>query len=256
MSVRRRRAGALVAVSVVLLIVGACRSQSESVTSTNSQSSDTVVSLTPPFQTKEPERYSALRTITIVNAAGETLVTKTAVARDGESRRNESKVASKTTVYLDVPEGKFVLLPDEKVYADLTDESRISADKDEDGLSSSPDALLHTDAGSTSYQKMGTESVTGRNANKYRIVVNSSAAANVSQSETFMWIDEALQMPIRSETKSSDGTRVTMEVSEIKLEVDKSLFRIPEGYQKLTFTELRKRLAAVQNNPATDKGIH
>ena len=243
MIVLRKRAGALVAVSVVLLVAGACRSQSENLTTTNSQSSDTVVSSTPPFQTKEPSRYSALRTITIVNAAGESLVTKTSVARDGESRRHESTVASKTTVYLDVPEGKFVLLPDEKVYADLTDESQISADKDEDGLNSSPDALLHTDAGSTSYQKVGAESVAGRNANKYRIVVNSSSATNVSQSETLMWIDEALQMPIKSETKSSDGTRVTMEVSEIKLEVDRNLFRVPENYKKLTFTELRKRLA-------------
>ncbi len=59
-----------------------------------------------------------------------------------------------------------------------------------------------------------------------------------------MWIDEALQMPIRSETKSADGTRVMMEVSEIKLEVEKSLFAIPEGYKKVTFTELRKRLIA------------
>lgn len=256
MIVVRRRAGALVAVSVVLVIAGACRSQSESLTATNSQSSDTVVSSTPPFQTKEPERYSALRTITVVNAAGETLVTKTSVARDTESRRNESTVASKTVVYLDVPEGKFVLLPDEKVYADLTDEGRISADKTEEGLESSPDALLHTDAGNTSYQKMGTESVAGHNANKYRIVVNSPAPANVSQSETLMWIDEALQMPIKSETKSADGTRVTMEVSEIKLEVDKSLFKVPQGYQKLTFTELRKRLTVPQNNPAPDKGIH
>jgi outer membrane lipoprotein-sorting protein len=256
MIVLRKRAGALVAVSVVLLVLGACRSQNESLTSTDTQPSDTVVSSTPPFQTKEPERYSALRTITVVNAAGETLVTKTSVARDGDSRRNESTVASKTTILLDLPEGRFVLLAEEKVYADLTNEGRITADKAEDGFESSPDALLHTDAGSTSYQKMGAESVAGRNANKYRIVVNSSAAANVSQSETLMWIDETLQMPIRSETKSSDGTRVTMEVSEIKLEVDKGSFRIPEGYQKLTFAELRERLAAVQNNPATDKGIH
>lgn len=255
MIVLRKRAGALVAVSVVLLVASACRSQNESLTTTNSQSSDTVVSSTPPFQTKEPSRYSALRTITIVNAAGESLVTKTSVARDGDSRRHESTVASKTRVYLDVPEGKFVLLPDEKVYADLTNESQIS-DKEEDGLNSSPDALLHTDAGSTSYQKLGGESIAGRNANKYRIVVNSSAAANVSQSETLMWIDEALQMPVKSETKSSDGTRVTMEVSEIKLEVDKSLFRVPEGYQKLTFAEFRKRLTPAQNNPAPDKGIH
>jgi outer membrane lipoprotein-sorting protein len=58
-----------------------------------------------------------------------------------------------------------------------------------------------------------------------------------------MWIDEALQMPIRSETKSADGTRVTMEVTEIKLDVDGRLFAIPEDYQKIKFSELRKRLS-------------
>jgi len=66
--------------------------------------------------------------------------------------------------------------------------------------------------------------------------------ANVSQSETVMWIDEALQMPIKSETKSVDGTRVTMEVSEIKLDADNDLFKVPEGYKKVAFSELRKRL--------------
>lgn len=229
----------LVAVCVVLLTIAACRSQSEPLT-TETSPPDTVVSSTPPFQTKEPGRYSAVRTITAVNAEGQTLVTKTSVARDGESRRHESTVASKTVVYLDVPEGKFVLLPAEKVYADLTDESRVFADQNEEGLESSPDALLHT--GSTSYQKMGIEAVGGRSANKYRILVNNAAAGNVSQSETLMWVDEALEMPIKSETKSADGTRVTMEVSEIKAEVDRNLFSVPKDYQKLLFSELRKRL--------------
>jgi len=237
MSALRKRAGALVAVSVVLLAVASCRSQSETLTTEN-QSSETVVSSTPPFQTKEPERYSAVRTITTVNAAGETLVTKTSVARDGDMRRHDSGVNSQKIVYLDVPEGKFVLLPDEKVYADLTEQGTIAADKDGEV---SPDRLLHEDAGSTSYQKLGTESIAGRGTNKYRIVVNSSAAANVSQSETLMWIDEALQMPVRSETKSADGTRVTMELSEIKLDVNKDLFKVPKDYQKLSFSELRKR---------------
>ncbi|HEU4836083.1 MAG TPA: hypothetical protein VFS90_16765, partial [Pyrinomonadaceae bacterium] len=91
----------VVAVSVVLLAVASCRSQTETLTNDN-QSSDTVVSATPPFQTKEPERYRAVRTITTVNAAGETIVTKTSIARDGESRRLESNAV----VYLDVPEGR------------------------------------------------------------------------------------------------------------------------------------------------------
>jgi outer membrane lipoprotein-sorting protein len=234
MIVRRKRAGVVVAVSVVLLVITSCRSQSENLTTSGTQSSDTVVSSTPPFQTKEPEIYHAVRTITTVNAAGETLVTKTSVARDGDLRRHESG----KIVYLDVTEGKFVLLPAEKLYADLTEESTISADDLED----SPDRLLHEDKASTSYQRLGMEVIVGRNTNKYRIVVNNSAAPNVSQSETVMWVDETLQMPVRSETKSADGTRVTMELSEIKLEVDKDLFKVPKDYQKLTFSELRKRL--------------
>ena len=228
----RKRAGAVVAVSVVLLAIASCRS--DTLTTSGNQSSDTVVSSTPPFQTKEPERYHAVRTTTVVSAAGETLVTKTSVTRDGEMRRQESD----KVVYLDVPEGKFVLLPAEKVYADLADESTINADPSE----ISPEGLLHEDSESTSYQKLGAESISGRNTNKYRIVVNSSAPSNVSQSETLMWIDDALQMPVKSETKSADGTRVTMELSEIKLEVDKDLFKVPKDYQKLTLSELQKRL--------------
>ena len=89
---------AVIAVSVVLLAITSCRSQNDSLTTSGTQSSDTVVLSTPPFQTKEPERYHAVRTITTVNAAGETLVTKTSVVRDGEMRRHESG----KIVYLDV----------------------------------------------------------------------------------------------------------------------------------------------------------
>jgi len=122
----RKRAAPLIAVSVVLLVTASCRSQNESIKTSETQPSDTVVSSTPPFQTKEPERYRAVRTLTTVSAAGETLVTKTSVARDGEMRRHESG----KTVYLDIADGKFVLLPSEKVYADLTDQSQISADQE------------------------------------------------------------------------------------------------------------------------------
>ena len=227
---------------MVLLVLAACSSQNKTLTSAT-PSPDTIVSSTPPFQTKEPEHYSAVRTITAVSAEGRSSVTKAYVARDGESSRYESTGTLKNTIYLSTAAGKFFLLPDEKVYADVTDQSQISADPNEEGLESSPDALLHTDTSATSYQKLGNEVIAGRNTNKYRIVVNSSAPANVSQSETLMWIDEALQMPIKSETKS-DGTHVTMEVSEIKLDVNKSLFVIPQDYKKVTFTELRKRLIA------------
>ena len=236
----RKRERALISLCSSLLLVASCSSQS-SRPATGNAVTEVVVSSTPPFQTKEPERYRATRTITTVTADGKTTVTKSSTARDGELRRTESKVASMRLVVLNLPQGTFVLLPDDKVYADSTGE--IVAGAAEDG-EISPEKLLHDETGSTSYQTLGTELIAGRNTNKYRVAVNSSNAAGVSQSETLIWIDEALGMPIRSETKSSDGMSITMELSEIALDMDKDVFQIPQDYQKLAFSELLERLNA------------
>lgn len=218
----------------ILLLCAGCRSQNEPATPHNA-SAETVISSTPPFQTKEPERYSATRTITIVTAEGKTVVTKTSIARDGDMRREESE---KKIAYLDLPEGRFILLPNDKMYADLATETNLTDDGEEEV---SPERLLHDDATNTSYQKRGTESIHGRNSTMYRIVVNSSAPGNVSLTETLIWIDETLNMPIRSET-TSKGTKITMELSDLALVVDKRVFQIPDDYKKVAFSELQKRL--------------
>jgi outer membrane lipoprotein-sorting protein len=236
MNLRLTRERALISV-LTLLLVASCRSVNDSPAPPGAPT-DTVVSSTPPFQTKEPDRYRATRTITSVTADGKTTVTKSSTARDGEMRRTESEFASRKLVFLNLPQGTFVLLPDEKLYADSGSETVTGAADDGE---ISPEKLLHDETASTSYQKLGAESIAGRNTNKYRIVVNSSNAANVSPSETLIWIDEALGMPIRSETRSSDGTRITMELSDISLHIDTGLFQIPEDYRKVTLVELLKR---------------
>ena len=238
MTLRWRRE--LIVVSLALLTIS-CRSQSNSVPNENS-ATDTVVSSTPPFQTKEPDRYRAIRNVTVVAANGQTVTTKNLIARDGELRRNESQVASKTIAYLERPEGRFVLLPDEKIYAEIAPDTSLPANEDDDALERSPEGLLHAETGNTSYQTLGKEAIGGRNADKYRVVVNAPSAANVSVSETLIWIDNVLRMPIKSETKSSDGTRVSMELTDISVEVDNVLFQIPKDYQKVMFAEFRKRL--------------
>src|SRR5437868_14498365 len=99
--------------SIALLFLATCKINNAPINSANT-SSETVVSSTPPFQTKEPERYRATRTITITTAAGETQVTRTSSARDGEVRGYESVAmdgADRSTVYLYIPEGRLVLLP-------------------------------------------------------------------------------------------------------------------------------------------------
>jgi hypothetical protein len=236
MIVRRK---ALICSSLALLIVASCRAQNDSPV-TNNAPSDTVVSATPPFQTKEPERYRATRTITNVTADGKTNVITHSVAKDGERRRFEAEFVSKKMIFLDVPEGKLLLLPDEKVYADQSNGPPPGSSYEDE---SSPERLLHTDTANSSYQKLGAELISGRKTEKYRVVVNAANAANVSSSETLIWIDEALGMPIRSETKSSDGSRSTMELSDISLEVDKNLFQVPDDYKKITAAELLQFLA-------------
>lgn len=222
---------------IMLLFVGACRVQNEPAP-TGPISSETVVSSTPPFETKEPDRYSATRTITIVAPDGETMVTKSSIIRDGEMRRYESEIASKKIAYLNVPEGKFVLLPDARVYSDQPTESDRGAGEDE----FSPETLLHSETTNTTYQKIGTEVVGGRNSTKYRIVVNSSTPGSVSLSETLIWFDETLKMPVRSETTSADGTKMTMELLDVTFDVDQRFFQVPVDYQKIAFSEFRKLL--------------
>ncbi len=238
MTFRQRRA--LIVVWLVLLTLS-CRSQNNTTANENART-DTVVSSTPPFQTKEPDRYRAIRNITVVAANGQTLTTKNLIARDGDLRRSESQVASKTVAYLERPEGKFVLLPDEKIYAEVAPDTSLPTTQDPETLERSPEGLLHADVGNTSYEKLGKEAIGQRGTDKYRVVVNAASAASVSVSETLIWIDEALGMPIKSETKSADGTRVLMELSDISVDVDNVLFQIPKDYQKITFAEFLKHL--------------
>lgn len=235
----RRPKRSLTSLFCSLLVFASCSSQNNS-PATNNAPTDTVASSTPPFQTKEPERYRATRTITSITADGKTTVAKTSTIKDGEMRRTETEVGSRKLVFLNVPDGTFVLLPEEKLYASTSSDESVLGSAEDGELT--PEKLLHDDIGSTSYQKLGTESISGRNTNKYRVVVNKSNAASVSQIETLIWIDEALGMPIRSETKSADGTHVRMELSEIALDVDKAVFQIPADYHKLVLSELMGRL--------------
>jgi outer membrane lipoprotein-sorting protein len=239
---------ALLSLWLCVLAVASCRTTNESNTY-DGPKTDTVVSTTPPFKTKEPERYSATRTITIVAPTGEIAITTTSIARDGSMRREELETASTKVVYLELPAGRFILLPGQKVYAAATSDEAAANSNANETDENSPDRLLHTDPISTTYQAAGAETVAGRSTAKYRIVVNNSAAENVSPNETLMWIDNELNMPIKSETKSPDGTRSVMQLSDVSLDPDKQLFQIPAGYEKIAFSSLQKQLRALRLNP-------
>lgn len=241
----RKRASALLSLSLCLLASASCRTASEPAANETS-ANGSIVSTTPPFQTREPDRYRATRTITIFTPNSETIATTTLIAKDGPLRREQPEDSLPQVIYLDLLEGRFVLLPETRVYAAATpDETNTDAGAE----NNSPDRLLHLEPINTTYQSLGTEVIAGRNTHKYRIIVNGSAPENVSQLETLMWINEALKMPIKTETKSADGTRVTIELSDISLNPDNELFQIPAGYEKIAYGDLRKQLKGARLNP-------
>ena len=243
MSTVRRAALLSIAASVTLLAAGCAQNQK---LGTETNANTAVFSSTPPFATAEPERYRATRTITTVAANGQTAVTKYSIARNGEARREESENNGQRVVYLTLPNGRFVLFPDEKIYAAVTSEEANSGELEPEAA---PDRLLHTELVTPGYQKLGAETINGRELQKYRIVVNNSAGENVSVGKTLLWFDEALHMPVRTEISSPNGPRVTTELSDVVLNVNQTLFEIPKDYQKVGFDKLRERLNLTNPKP-------
>ena len=242
------RSPPLWALLLCVLAVASCRTANEPAAN-DAPKTNTIVSNTPPFKTNGPERYSATRTITIFNPNGDTSTSSTLIVRDGPRWREEPQATEPRVIYLDLPAGRFIVYPDEKIYAASTNEDERANSQSEEPDENSPDRLLHIDPISTTYESLGAEKTGERTISKYRIVVNVSLTENVPPSETLMWIDDALNMPIKSETKSTDGTSTAMELSSVMLTPDKKLFEIQPDYKKVGFSTLQKQLSARRLNP-------
>jgi hypothetical protein len=246
MSAVRAHRSALVTLCLCVFAIASCRTAGDP-TPAATPSPATVVSITPPFQTKEPERYSATRIVTTVGPNGEKTVESWLIGKDGLIHRREDGSEATRTVYLDSPEGRFILWPEQKVYAveagDYGDPSDFKEDEN------SPDRLLHTDPVSSAFQLLGTETVDGRGAAKYRVDVNEGAGAGVSGSDVLIWVDNVLNMPIKTEIRSPDGSVVVTELANVTLQPDKQLFQIPPEFEKIPYSALQKQLKARRLNP-------
>jgi len=174
--------------------------------------------------------------------SGQSSTSTVTIARDGDKRREEDNSAGKRVVYLDLPEGNFVLIPDEKIYAETVGPGAfVRGQQGQESQDGFEEVYVHTAPIQSTYQNLGAETVNGTSTTKYKVTVNSETNGSVSESETLIWIDGALGMPVKSETHSAAGTR-RMELSRVSLSVDKALFAIPKGYQKVEMQVLQQRI--------------
>ena len=201
-----------------------------------------IVSSTPPFPTKEPDHYRAVRTVTRIDPGGQSTATRTLISRDGPFRREEIDGGGpEKLVYLERSGQRYLILPDRKLYAEIDAQFTIPGSVENDPADSSPDRLLHVESVQTIYQKLANEILDGRSVSKYKVTVNAPGGGSVSNTVTMIWVDEKLGMPVKSETSTNNGARVTMELSSISEAVNKTDFDIPAGYQKVTAVQLLAR---------------
>lgn len=172
------------------------------------------------------------------------------MARDGDKRREDYEIVKgvQFTVLL-LPEGSYMLYPAKKIYAEIGADggSRPNA-RQSVPPDFSADKLVNASRMGASYEKLGAEELNGRTVTKYRVTTRGQAGQTT---ETIIWVDESLGMPIKSEstTKSeaSGESRYTVEYKDIKLEADPSLFLLPKDYKKVSQEEIQRE--ALQNLP-------
>jgi hypothetical protein len=214
-----------------------------------SQNGLTSPSSSPPFATKEPERYQAKRITSFSESTGEgnplheTLRTTVLIFRDGNQRREEYEtVAAGPVAYLETLTGRFVLLPQEKLYADLNETSSDAklSELQTDSQSIHSNYLLHESNFAPRYEKLGNETIDGRVTLKYRVTASLSTNAT-TVSERVIWVDEVLGLPVKTELVHREGVRssnILMQLTEIRTEVDLTQFEIPSDYRKVNPSQI------------------
>ncbi len=238
-----------------LLIITACKtSKTPTGSSDNSPSPEIITSSAPPFSTREPERYRATRLVSITesdatHSAANTQTSRVIIARDGEKRREEYVAEGEDTiVYLETAAGQFILLPSRKLYAQAEPSyleiDSIAAQSDVYN-DFSADRLVNEYQTTSSYQKLGAEMVNGTMTAKYRVTPSDTNGSNLT--ETLIWIDEALGLPIRSETTSNvadNSTKVVVVLTDIRLEVADHVFDLPKDYKKVSAGIIRNQMGS------------
>ena len=167
------------------------------------------------------------------------MVTTTSIARDGDLRRYEENSGNQKVVYMDLAGHSFTLLPQQKIYAEMT--AQAVSNQPSDVVDEPDENYVHTAPIESIYETLGAESIDGKECNKYRVVVKNGGDSTVTETETLIWIDERLGMPVKSVSRSTGGTR-TMELSGVTLSADRQLFEIPKDYQKVDPKILRERI--------------
>lgn len=186
-----------------------------------------------PFATKEPETFQADFVITNY-AGGEKSERKIAVVRNGEKHRYDypSKVS-----FLQLDENERVLIDNErKVYAKSQTDFE-GKDEQDETLKDFLTTKWLNEKHAVKFENLGTEN----GLTKYRVIAGGAKDQN---SETIIYFDENLKIPVKQEFSLVNGEKntkiYTMEIRNLKLEADENRFKLPAGFKQISVEEFQE----------------
>jgi hypothetical protein len=186
-----------------------------------------------PFSTREPERFQAEIVVTANGAER-----KTFVARGGASQRYDFNFGAKNQVTALSTDKSYLLAAAHKIYA----ENAAGTD------AATPDdwtAFLTTEWLNQKRDAKFEKLETAANLTKYRVLMDESAAT-----EAFIYIDEALGLPVKQELYAvgeQTAPVYAFELKNVKLEADADLFIVPPDYRRVSTEEFWKIVRSDKN---------
>jgi hypothetical protein len=208
------------------------------------------------IEAREPDKYSA--TVVIVatasgqqNASGQTEVK---VARNGSDRRYsvDTKLPGVgEVVFLDKADKRYLILPAQKKYAELTQElTGLNIDA---VRSMTPGQIVAYVERQQGVERVGEETLNNRTVVKYKVAgrAQTQTSAGQVQGETYIYVDKDTGLPLRVEgfgqssgnVQGVSGGNLVAEMRDLKTDVDPTQFEVPQGYAKITPEEVKQSVA-------------
>jgi len=196
--------------------------------------------------TREPEQYQAtvkLSFQTLGSGAQQASVPNIGanVARQGDDRVMEFSAMNEKVIFLDKGGKKYLILPNRKQYAELTQESLGF----EVRRFMMPAEIVQQAKAVPGMRLVGEDTQDGRQVLKYAYQGQANTNTNVGTvaTESYMIVDKETGLPLRTETVSQSqtggsvqgvsGVRIVTEMTDIKTSPDPSLFSLPTDYAKI-----------------------
>jgi hypothetical protein len=204
---------------------------------------------------REPESYSVTTTITVTptgNAPQANIPPlQFSFAKLGAARRVSFKLPDPVgeVIYLEQPTLKYLIFPARNQYVEL-DPVELGFHL---GDLMSPAAIIDRLKQRSSFEPMGSDTVNGRTAVKYRFqgAADTHTKAGTAQADSLVYVDQETGLPLRSEIETTStsglGARIVTSAESLQLNPASTLFEPPTTMKKVTSAELKQQVQGFVN---------